>query len=61
MSRPRPTRAELARSYDLVRGCLRPDYGRLADAHHIRLNPETGEITWPASTLEHDLRRAGLL
>lgn len=57
----RPTRAELERSYDLTRGCLRPAYDRLAEAHMVRRHPVTDEISWPATTLEDDLRRAGLL
>lgn len=55
------TRAELERSYDLVRGMLRPAYDRLADAARVRRNPDTYEVSWPSSTLEDDLRRAGLI
>lgn len=61
MSRPRLTRAELARSYDLVRGHLRPAYDRLADAAYVKRDPVTDEVSWPASCLEDDLKRAGLL
>lgn len=60
MTARRPSRAELERDYDLVRGCLRPDYARLADAVYIRRDPDTFEITWPSSSLEDDLKRMGL-
>lgn len=53
--------AEIAARYDMARGMLRPAYERLAEAHHVRRNPETDEISWPATTLEDDLRKAGLL
>jgi hypothetical protein len=46
--------------YDMVRRELRPAYDRLANAHHIKRNPVTEEISWPPS-LEDDLRKAGLL
>jgi len=49
------------RYYDLARGHLRAAYDRLADAAHIRRHPVTDEISWPSSTLEDDLRKAGLL
>ena len=52
---------EMAARYDLVRGRLKPAYDRLAEAHLIRRNPVTDEISWPASTLEDDLRKAGLI
>lgn len=55
MSRP------LDRDYDMVRRILRPAYQRLADAYLVRRRPDTDEISWPATTLEDDLRKAGLL
>lgn len=54
-------RAELNRLYDLRRWMLRPDYQRLADAHHIKRNPYTDEISWAPSSIEQSLREAGLL
>lgn len=40
---------------------LRPDYDRLEQAHHIRRDPVTDEVSWPPGGLEDDLRRLGLL
>jgi hypothetical protein len=40
---------------------LRPDYDRLEQAHHIRKDPDTGEISWPPTGLLSDLRRLGLI
>lgn len=40
---------------------LRPDYDRLEQAHHIRLNPVTGEISWPPIGMMAELTRLGLL
>ena len=57
----RPSRAEMERLYDLTLGMLRPAYDRLAEAQYIRRNPVTDEISWPSSSLEDDLRRAGLI
>ena len=54
------TRAEMLRDYDMVRGCLRPAYDRLADAAYIRRDPETFEVSWPRTTIEDALRRLGL-
>ena len=54
-------RATLATLYDLQRWMLRPDYQRLADAHHIKRNPRTDEISWAPSSIEARLREAGLL
>lgn len=47
--------------YDLRRWMLRPDYSRLADAHHIRRDPDTYEISWAPDRVEQRLREAGLL
>ena len=55
------TRAQFERDYDLVRGMLRPDYTRLAEAAYVRRNPVTDEISWPAGRIEDDLKRLGLI
>lgn len=47
--------------YDPIRRELRPDYGRLADARHIKRDPRTGEISWPPTDLVERLREAGLV
>jgi hypothetical protein len=39
---------------------LKPDYSRLAEAHHIKRDPITDEISWPPS-LEDELRKQGLI
>lgn len=49
------------RIYDPIRRELRPDYARLANAHHIRRDPRTDEISWEPSSLEQRLREAGLV
>lgn len=54
-------RRTLETLYDLRRWMLRPDYQRLADAHHIKRNPVTDEISWAPSSIEQRLREAGLL
>lgn len=54
-------RATLAHLYDLQRWMLRPDYARLANAHHIKRDPKTDEISWEPSSIEQRLREAGLL
>lgn len=54
-------RIDLNRDYDLNRGMLRPDHSRLANAHHIRRNPATDEITWSPSTIEAQLRELKLI
>ena len=54
-------RRELEQLYDLRRAMLRPDYQRLADAHHIRRDPATYEISWAPSSIEQRLQEAGLL
>ena len=54
-------RRNLERLYDLRRWMLRPDYQRLADAHHIRRDPVTDEISWAPTDIEQRLREAGLL
>lgn len=40
---------------------LQPDWSRLEEAHLIKRDPETSEISWPPSTLEDQLRKAGLI
>lgn len=47
--------------YDLKRAMLRPDYNRLADAHHIRRHPVTAEISWPVMGMVEELRKLGLI
>ena len=56
-----PTHTDLTLLYDLRRWMLRPDYQRLADAHHIRRDPDTYEISWAPSSIEARLHEAGLL
>lgn len=53
--RPSPT------LYDLARGMLRPAYDRLANAHHIKRDPVTDEITFKPVSLEQRIREAGLV
>ena len=45
--------------YD-ARGLV-PDPQRLADAHHVKRDPVTDEISWPPSTMEAILRDLKLL
>ena len=40
---------------------LRPDYDRLDDAHYIRRNPDTHEVSWPPTRMMDELRRLGLV
>ena len=40
---------------------LRPDYSSLEEAHHIRVDEYTGEISWPPTGLENALVRLGLI
>jgi hypothetical protein len=40
---------------------LRPDYDVLEQAHHIRRDPVTDEVSWPPSRMEDDLIRLGLI
>lgn len=42
-------------------GAMLPEPSRLADAEHIRRNPETGEISWPPSDIEAQLIELGLI
>ena len=53
-------RALLHRIYDLTRRELRPDYARLSNAHHIKRDPVSDEISWEPTSLEQRLREAGL-
>ncbi len=50
MSKPR---------YD-ARGMV-PDLQRLADAHHVRRDPVTDEISWPPDTMAAILRELKLM
>lgn len=54
-------RSQLEALYDLRRWMLRPDYQRLADAHHIRRHPVTDEISWEPTAIKRRLQEAGLL
>jgi hypothetical protein len=60
----KPTRA-IMRSLNAHKqrysGILQPDYSRLEEAHLIKRNPETDEISWASSNLEDQLRKAGLI
>lgn len=40
---------------------LRPDYDRMEEACYITVDEVTGEISWPPSRLEDELKRLGLL
>ena len=40
---------------------LRPDYDRLEQAHHIRRDPVTYEISWPPTGMMEELKRLGLV
>lgn len=40
---------------------LRPDYDRLEQAHHIRRDPVTYEISWPPTGMMNELKRLGLV
>jgi hypothetical protein len=40
---------------------LEPDYTRLEQAHYITVDPETGEISWPPTSLEEELKHLGLI
>ena len=45
--------------YD-ARGMV-PDPQRLADAHHVKRDPVTDEISWPPSTMADVLRELKLI
>ena len=45
--------------YD-ARGLV-PDPARLAEAHHVRRNPATDEISWPPSRMTAVLRELKLI
>jgi hypothetical protein len=55
------SRSDLNLLYDLKRAMLRPAYDRLANAHHIRRDPRTYEISWEPTAIEAKLREAGLI
>jgi len=38
-----------------------PDPERMATAHHIRRDPDTGEISWPPTRMDDILRQLGLI
>lgn len=54
-------RKALEADYDLKRWMLRPDYARLAEAHHVKRCPVTDEISWPPSNMVDQLRKLGLI
>lgn len=42
-------------------GILQPDWQRLADAHMIKRDPDTYEISWPVTDMMEQLKRDGLI
>ena len=52
-------RSRYPADYD-ARG-LMPDADRLTEAHHIRRDPDTDEITWPPSSMAAILRTLKLI
>ena len=52
-------RSRYPAGYD-ARG-LMPDADRLAEAHHVRRDPDTAEITWPPSSMAAILRELKLI
>jgi hypothetical protein len=42
-------------------GAMLPDPERMATAHHIRRDPDTGEISWPPTRMDDVLRQLGLI
>ena len=54
---PRPS----STLYDLVRRMLRPDHARLTEAHLVKRDPHTDEISWPRTDMVQQLREQGLL
>lgn len=42
-------------------GAMLPDPERMATAHHIRRNPDTGEVSWPPTRMDDVLRQLGLI
>lgn len=47
--------------YDIRRGMLRPDYTRIADAHYIKRDPVTDEVSWPPHRMEEQLKELRLI
>ena len=52
-------RSRYPAGYD-ARG-LMPDTDRLADARHVKRDPDTAEITWPPSSMAAILRTLKLI
>ena len=52
-------RSRYLAGYD-ARG-LMPDADRLADARHVKRDPDTGEISWPPSSMAAILRTLKLI
>ena len=52
-------RSRYPAGYD-ARG-LMPDADRLAEAHHVKRDPDTGEVSWPPSSMAAILRELKLL
>lgn len=42
-------------------GILQPAWDRLEEAHLIKRDPITDEVSWPDTSLEDQLRKAGLI
>jgi hypothetical protein len=42
-------------------GILQPDWSRLEEAHLIKRDPVTDEISWPPTSIEEQLKKAGLI
>lgn len=55
------TKRPCPKLYDLARGMLRPAYDRLAEAHLVKRDPHTDEISWPRTDMVQQLREQGLL
>ncbi len=53
---PTMTRPPLYRN-----GAMLPDPERMATAHHIRRNPDTGEVSWPPTDMPALLRDLALI
>jgi len=42
-------------------GAMLPDPERMATAHHIRRDPDTGEVSWPPTRMSTLLRDLALI
>lgn len=50
----------MTRSLYDARGLV-PDPERLAEAHHVRRDPATDEVSWPPTRMDDVLRQLGLI